>query len=497
MKKLIVFVLVLFVLIFVDIDFKYNIDINVEIKSSGSANVTEVWDVQSIGGTDWCKPLDGLDLGGYTISDFYVYMDGEPLQYVNNWGVDTIFGTKGLYGYRRWINDLDLCFTTGDMKRHTFTLKYKVTNYVFNTNEKQVFYKKLINNSSFEKFSINIKSDYYDFFDDMEIYGYGFDGNIDISNGVISITGSDETPFSYVSILAVLPKNTFNTSNKVYGFDNVYSYLKHANNDYNQYLKYKNLFDNRWLIIILCISLIVLFFVSVKYIRKKIKILNGYGYKNNKKINYEDIELFRDIPFNKDIYYAYTLIKINRIGYDDCNILSAIILKWFNEKKININHNKKVSFIDLTMNSKFEDEIEYRLFNMMYEASNNGILEMNEFHDFAKRYSAKFLSLFSLIEENVVNSLKLDMHIYHRITKDECRCKYVMDDKVYNDSIKLYGLKKYLEEFSMMDTKEVMDIKLWNEYLMFACLFGIADKVSLQLKHMHPDIKEIDDLDLL
>lgn len=59
---------------------------------------------------------------------------------------------------------------------------------------------------------------------------------------------------------------------------------------------------------------------------------------------------------------------------------------------------------------------------------------------------------------------------------------------IYEDSVKLYGLKKYLEEFSNMDTKEVMEVKLWDEYLMFAYLFGIADKVARQMKNMYPEI---------
>ena len=65
-----------------------------------------------------------------------------------------------------------------------------------------------------------------------------------------------------------------------------------------------------------------------------------------------------------------------------------------------------------------------------------------------------------------------------------------MDDYIYNDSVQLYGLKKYLLEFSRMDTKEVMEVKLWDEYLMFAYLFGIADKVAKQLKDMYPEVVE-------
>ena len=78
--------------------------------------------------------------------------------------------------------------------------------------------------------------------------------------------------------------------------------------------------------------------------------------------------------------------------------------------------------------------------------------------------------------------------IYTRTSKVECKYKNVMNDQIYEDSVKLYGLKKYLEEFSNMNTKEVMEVMLWDEYLMFAYLFGIADKVAKQLKDMYPEV---------
>ena len=63
-----------------------------------------------------------------------------------------------------------------------------------------------------------------------------------------------------------------------------------------------------------------------------------------------------------------------------------------------------------------------------------------------------------------------------------------MDDKIYNDSVQLYGLKLFLEEFSNIDTKEAIEVHLWDEYLMFAYLFGIADKVAKQLKNLYPEV---------
>ena len=65
-----------------------------------------------------------------------------------------------------------------------------------------------------------------------------------------------------------------------------------------------------------------------------------------------------------------------------------------------------------------------------------------------------------------------------------------MDDKIYEDSSRLYGLKLYLDEFSRMNTKEVLEVKLWDEYLMFAYLFGIADKVAKQFKNLYPEVIE-------
>ncbi len=51
------------------------------------------------------------------------------------------------------------------------------------------------------------------------------------------------------------------------------------------------------------------------------------------------------------------------------------------------------------------------------------------------------------------------------------------------------GLKKYMEEFSLLDKKEVPEIAIWEHFLVFATAFGIADKVLKQLKIVYPDIE--------
>ena len=55
------------------------------------------------------------------------------------------------------------------------------------------------------------------------------------------------------------------------------------------------------------------------------------------------------------------------------------------------------------------------------------------------------------------------------------------------------GLKKYMEDFSLLDEKEVLHIEIWEKFLVYATAFGIAEKVIKQLKLVYPNIDEITD----
>ena len=50
------------------------------------------------------------------------------------------------------------------------------------------------------------------------------------------------------------------------------------------------------------------------------------------------------------------------------------------------------------------------------------------------------------------------------------------------------GLKKFFNEFENMTDKEAIEVQLWEEYLMYAQIFGVADKVAKQFKKLYPDV---------
>ena len=470
----------------------YNIDIKVYLDENGNANITETWDVKGSDGTEWYKVINNL--GNMELSNFKVSMDGNALKY-KTWDVDeSLNEKKGYYGINYTSDGLELCFGKYDYKKHTFTLTYKLSNFIFNTDDAQVIYYNFIDRLSdvnFDKFSLEISS-YYKFSDTLDVWGYGYKGYAYVSDGKIYMSNEDDMNNKYVVLLVKFPLNTFKTTNKVIQFntfDEVYQKAEKGTFDYNYSNNSIDYFALIFTIFILflCFSPFIFLFVSIRN--------SKYGYKDNKVINKKNTEFFRDIPCNKDIYYANALVNLNNWNTSNSTILGAILLKWIKQDKIVVKKDKNLSLV-FNLNITLDNEDEKKLYEMMYKASGDGILESKELERWAKNNYGKYLNLFEKIKNNKIKELKEQGHIYKRTNKKECKYKNVLDDILYEDSKKLFGLKLFLEEFSKIDTKEAIEVKLWDEYLMFAYLFGIADKVAKQFKNLYPEyIENLDNID--
>lgn len=59
--------------------------------------------------------------------------------------------------------------------------------------------------------------------------------------------------------------------------------------------------------------------------------------------------------------------------------------------------------------------------------------------------------------------------------------------KGLEENLKWNGLKKYMEDYSLLKEREVPEIALWEKFLVYATSFGIAKKVLKQIKAIHPE----------
>jgi uncharacterized membrane protein YgcG len=481
----------------------YSIDVDTYIDKNGDAEITETWNVKGTDGTEWYHPFRDLESGHHEITDYTVTMDGSPLT-KKNWDVyESLSQKAGYYGINYTNEGIELCFGKSDFDNHTFVLKYKVKNFIYNTDDAQVMYWTFFpkfQNVDFQKYTLTIKS-YYEFPDDLDLWSFGHKSYYFAENGVASFTNSEDSDMndSYVVALAKFPLNTFDTTNTNTNFQSFNDILSAGNEgtfeyDYGEsttklstWQKIINFIKGVfWLIPMVIIGIFSAIFANK----------NGYGYKDNKTIDKKTLPNFRDIPCNKNIYYANALLFLNNFEYKETNILGAIILKWVKQEKVGFIKQdvgifkKEQNCLDLRKQPTFDISGEEKLFNIMYEASGDGILEPKEFGKWAKRNYSKFFDIFKGFKDAEITRLRGENHIYTRKDKNECKKGNVMDDTIYEDSKRLYGLKKFLQEFSSINTRETIEVHIWDEYLMFAYLFGIADKVAKQLKNLYPELME-------
>lgn len=67
----------------------------------------------------------------------------------------------------------------------------------------------------------------------------------------------------------------------------------------------------------------------------------------------------------------------------------------------------------------------------------------------------------------------------------------VFTQKGINEIEEWKGLKKYMEDFSLLNEREVPDIVIWEKFLVYATALGIAEKVIKQLKMVYPNFEQL------
>ena len=60
--------------------------------------------------------------------------------------------------------------------------------------------------------------------------------------------------------------------------------------------------------------------------------------------------------------------------------------------------------------------------------------------------------------------------------------------KLRQEAIELEGLKKYLKDYTLIKERKALEVHLFEDYLIFAQIMGIAKTVAKQFKDLYPEI---------
>lgn len=510
MKKIKYFLILLVSIFFIgNVNAQDIKEINMDIKISqdGTAHITENWIIKFDKNEDLTevyKPY--YNLGSSEFKNFKVSLNNNNYTYIDNWDIDEDFNYKKYKnGFNYTDEGIELCWGISEKgKTNNYKISYDITNFVAKVSDADMVYWTLVPhnlNDSPEKVYIKIYSDFkYD--SDLPVWGYGnLGGYAYVYNGYIEMSSdgvldSDE----YMTILVEFPKDTFTNNNTLEeDFDYYLDMANEGATSYEESSSSSSFFD------FLIPFVIILATFSGVFIGKSSMSMTGskrikFG-KTSKKLP-KEVNYFRDIPCNKDLYKAYWISKTYKINKKDTDLLGAVLLKWLKEGKIEIKKEikegifkKEKSSIVLKQNLEFELYFEQELYNMIYEASLDGILEAKEFKTWASDNYTEIYNWFSKILDFETEKLELE----GKLTKLS-NSKYETTDLLFQEAIQLKGLKKFLEDFSRIYEKNPIEVNLWEEYLIFAQIFGIAEKVAKDFKDIYPDVipdNYIDDLDFV
>lgn len=483
----------------------YNNKIKVILKKDGSADIESVMDYKQTKGSEYYIPIENLSKSkiiNYRVSEI---VDEKEIPYVEvkDWNVKASLNEKkNKYGIVKTKNGLELCFGVGEYKRKTFVIKYTITDFIKNLNDSDMLFWKFVNDNLKEgpkNVEVVISKEDSKFSSkNSKIWAFGSKGKIEFVDGNIVFNSSEKIrENNYVTILSRIDKGYFKSGEKI---DKDFSYFKEKafeGSDYKKNNKNKKR-SNRNILKYLYGFLFLIFTGFIKYKSKSKKFKNGF-----KKGDLEG-EYYRNIP-EKDFYKLSYILQCQ--GFEGTSsLIRAYFLKWIYENLlIPITEEKgvfifKKDVLSLKINQKkdykFKDRTESTLFSMVIEASRDDyILQENEFKSYLR--SQKNQNLFESLTDEM-DALSIDYAKENDLLEKDKRGNftYTYNEKGKEFTKKLIQYYNYLKDFTLLSEREIKEIKVWKELLIYACLFDVSEVVEKQLKKLSPEVLESFDVDI-
>ncbi|OKL47937.1 hypothetical protein BSR29_05505 [Boudabousia liubingyangii] len=491
-----------------------DLTITIEIDEDGNAHFTEKWLVSEDGtGTELYKRLGRLHKN-MEITDFKVSADGIPYFEKEKWQPsDRWENKKGQYGIVHDGDATELCWGRGEVGVHTYTMEYTVTNFIVNLKDAQAINWQLLNSNLSAiptNYQYTIKSPKFGPETVTEIQTFGTRTSNEYQNNEILISPNEPLDSSqYLVVLAKLPKGTFNTKTNLSQTweetkdeANKISDAPPPRSERSKFVNYLG-----WFIGFLApfLAYYSIYYLA-RFARKKINFKSpAETNARRSKLQEQDLDLenyiSKDLPdadqgtmwrlaeFAGDTKLEFTIQK---------SFLSSYILKWIMEGHVKpgmeethwLGRTSIPLHLDPMALSHLE-ESEIKLYELLLDASgDNYLLEDKELQEYCRRHPKEWESAQEGIRalgkqqlDNEYLSREVNYGIFS--TSKKTNVLTYAGIKRYQQVI---GFKHYLENFTIIDERELIEVGLWKNYLIYAAAFGMAEQVYDQLKRVIPEL---------
>ena len=201
----------------------------------------------------------------------------------------------------------------------------------------------------------------------------------------------------------------------------------------------------------------------------------------------KSVDYFRSIPLGGNLQQANDMLNAFDFGRteDYKRLVSAIILKLINERAFGVEPVMTATgetvkrFVVKAEELSLEKDLPplaYKMHEIFKKASGKDrVLDPKELESFMEDKSNRKLirSFFDLLFTRRDSK-------YYKEHKDEMR--------------EVYGFKKFLDDFTLMNERHMTETRLWHEYMVWATLYGNAEQVIKDMKAINPEFFKMDEI---
>ncbi len=460
-----------------------DVDVEVRLQRDGSAWITQHWDVTVVSGTEWYIPISNL--GPMTVEDLSVWENGQAFENVGDrWDTDWPASRKaGKCGIVRKNDGVELCWGQGAYGAHRWTARFHVTGLVQAYDDADAFLFMFVNPGLVappQHARVTIAPDFEGATwtsANTRVWGFGFYGDINVRGGQVVAESSE--PFERMSQLIALvkfDKGLFQPSVERGG---PFQTLLDGALDGSAYGEDDNFVWGLLLFALAFLGVMCLCFYVI------IASLLGYKYKKSFFGKSKITEWYRDVPVEGDLFAAYyVLSKGGRFTPQapSNQLIGAFFLRWILDGRVRVQpdpkSDKRVNLVFPETDEVYAYGPEQSLFDYARSASGgNLILEKKEF----ERWSEKNYRKITAWPEKALSRGKQWFTDHGFLEKGN---KTTPEGAI--EACHVIEFRNFLKDFTLSAQRGAVEVGLWKDYLVFAQLFGIADKVADQFKKLFP-----------
>lgn len=458
-----------------------DIDITLTLLPDGTASIHERWDVCAADGTEWYLVrgnLGDIEIGNLAVSD----ESGRAYVDEGSWDTQRSIAEKaGRCGIVRKRDGAEICWGIGSLGDHVFDVSYTMSRSVKSLNDYDMLHLQTVSpglSSPPRHVRVTVRAQQHQLDTaNTRAWGFGFAGRVDFRDGAVVYESTEAfVRNSSVIVLLRFDKGMFDSpSRQDRDFADALAVAMEGA-DFGSDQDSDDGGDLARVAAIFAVAVAGMCGIAAtsrRAMRKKI-----LGMKPS------EVPWSREIPFGADLEAsAYTLAKLGESsGGSGDTLAAALILRMIYRGELSVAKDSRerveISFSAAGSGSA-SDQAAEELREMMLKASGaDKVLQHNEFSRWAKRHAHEVAGWSSRALVFGRNSLRDQKYIYGSTYTPAGQ----------SEARKLLGLKKFLQDFTLMGEKDTIEVILWQDYMVYGALFGIADKVAEQLRDINPDL---------